>query len=126
MWFWIEEIMHVGILETFPKKQKSSQADFGLNASKCRPINGHSRNYYTVLISLVTFTSLPQLMTFFCKHSGNPCKTWVMSIPFVKFQACWKYSSRRCLRGSGIWWNLINSRTLFIWAWYRAVPEYKR
>lgn len=38
----------------------------------------------------------------------------------------WKYSSRRCLSGFGIWWNLMNSRTLSIWVWYLAVPEYNR
>lgn len=36
----------------------------------------------------------------------------------------WKYSSSLCLNGFGIWWNLINSRTLSIWVWYLAVPEY--
>lgn len=40
--------------------------------------------------------------------------------------ACWKYSSRRCRRGFGIWWNRINSLTCAIWRWYLAVPEYNR
>lgn len=38
-----------------------------------------------------------------CRHSGNPFSTEFMSMPFVYVQACWKYSSRRCRSGFGIW-----------------------
>lgn len=43
--------------------------------------------------------------------------TAFMSIPLVYDHSCWKYSSSRCLRGFGIWWKRMNSRTLIIWAW---------
>lgn len=42
----------------------------------------------------------------------------------LMFRLTWKYSSRRCLKGFGIWWNRMNSRTLSICVWYLAVPEY--
>lgn len=38
-----------------------------------------------------------------CKHSGNPLSTEFISMPFVYVQACWKYSSKRCRNGFGIW-----------------------
>lgn len=61
-----------------------------------------------------------------CRHSGNPLSTEFMSMPLVYVQACWKYSSSRCLNGFGIWWKRMNSRTLSICVWYLAVPEYNR
>lgn len=86
-----------------------------------------------------------------CKHSGNPFNTEFMSMPFVYVQACWKYSSKRCRSGFGIyfwiklvmrmvsiknsgqtflpkltWWNRMNSLTRSICVWYLVVPEYSR
>lgn len=38
-----------------------------------------------------------------CRHSGNPFSTEFISIPFVYVHACWKYSSKRCRNGFGIY-----------------------
>lgn len=56
--------------------------------------------------------------------NANCFRTIFMSMPLVYVQACWKYSSNLCLSGFGIWWKRMNSFTLSIWRWYRAVPEY--
>ncbi|TNN66039.1 hypothetical protein EYF80_023795 [Liparis tanakae] len=55
------------------------------------------------------------------RNTSSAASAWVltavMSVPLVSDQACWKLSSSRCLRGLGIWWKRMNSRTLIIWAW---------
>lgn len=65
---------------------------------------------------------LRQLKTHWYTHTSS--RTMFMSMPLVYVQACWKYSSSRCLSGFGIWWKRMNSLTRSIWRWYLAVPEY--